>query len=161
VLHTRCEHNKSEGVLRMSIRAATSSDWNAIRQLLAAASLPTDDLTAASTSMFSLHATNEALRGAIALEPRDARNGMIRSLAVSAEARSQGIGQALVAHVEAAARDTGFETLYLLTDSAERFFARRGYARIDRAVAPECIRTHEQFRSLCPASAALMRKVLA
>ena len=50
---------------------------------------------------------------------------------------------------------------YLLTTTAEDFFARRGYVRIARDEAPETIRAAREFADIYPAGSAIMRKVLA
>ena len=50
--------------------------------------------------------------------------------------------------------------LYLLTTTAEEFFARCGYEPIDRSRVPEAIRATAEFQSLCPASSVCMRKRL-
>jgi N-acetylglutamate synthase-like GNAT family acetyltransferase len=50
--------------------------------------------------------------------------------------------------------------IFLLTTTAEAFFARRGYGRIAREHAPESIRTTCEFADICPASSALMVKTL-
>lgn len=139
------------------IRAARADEWEAIKQLLASASLPTDDLTPASISMFSVYENDSRIGGAIAIESRG-QDGLLRSLVVAPSSRHAGIGRSLVAHAEGAARAQGFRALYLLTDSAAEFFAHCGYEKRERAVAPESIRTHAQFSSLCPASAAFMYK---
>jgi len=74
------------------------------------------------------------------LELYDAE-ALLRSLVVRGAARSSGLGTALVAHAENYARLHGVHSLYLLTTTAEAFFARRGYHRIDRTVAPAVIRS--------------------
>jgi len=50
--------------------------------------------------------------------------------------------------------------LYLLTTTAERFFATRGYAGIERERVPDTVRASAEFSALCPASAVVMRKAL-
>jgi amino-acid N-acetyltransferase len=50
--------------------------------------------------------------------------------------------------------------MYLLTTTAETFFERRGYRRVDRTEAPQAIQTTVEFASLCPASSAFMIKRL-
>jgi amino-acid N-acetyltransferase len=54
------------------------------------------------------------------------------------------------------ARAAGHQGVYLLTDSAERYFARHGFRRLERAQAPLEVRESEQFRSQTCASAAVM-----
>lgn len=65
------------------------------------------------------------------------------------------------ADLEARARTSGITELWLLTNDAERFFLRHGYAFAERGEAPAAIVTTEEFAGLCPASAHLMRKRLA
>ena len=52
-------------------------------------------------------------------------------------------------------------SVFLLTTAAQRFFEKLDYAVIDRAAAPVAIRASAQFASLCPETAAVMRKELA
>jgi amino-acid N-acetyltransferase len=52
----------------------------------------------------------------------------------------------------------GVEVVYLLTTTAESFFAHRGYRRIERSQAPESIRSTREFSEICPASSAFMSK---
>jgi amino-acid N-acetyltransferase len=50
--------------------------------------------------------------------------------------------------------------MFLLTTTAETFFERRGYRRVDRSQAPLAIQSTSEFASLCPASSAFMIKQL-
>ena len=50
----------------------------------------------------------------------------------------------------------GIGQLVLLTQTAEQFFARRGYAVIAREAAPAAVQHSAEFRSICPASATCM-----
>lgn len=86
--------------------------------------------------------------------------GLLRSLAVAAAHRNSGLGIGLVSDAEAWAAAHGIGTLYLLTTTAARFFARLGYEQIPRAAAPDVIAATAQFTGLCPASSTLMRKAL-
>jgi N-acetylglutamate synthase-like GNAT family acetyltransferase len=56
----------------------------------------------------------------------------LSSVYVVPERRKDGVGSALVAHAEAAARGLGVARLYLYTDSAEPFYAARGWRTIAR-----------------------------
>jgi amino-acid N-acetyltransferase len=77
---------------------------------------------------------------------------------VAEEYRSQGTGKALVEKLVAAAREAGDGELYLLTLTADRFFARLGFDRVDRAVVPDAIRGTTEFESICPVSSTCMKK---
>jgi amino-acid N-acetyltransferase len=85
---------------------------------------------------------------------------LLRSLVVAPDLRSGGTGSALVAHVERHARERGVRALYLLTTTAEKFFAGRGYRRVDREAIPDPIRSTREFADLCPATAAIMVKAI-
>jgi len=137
-------------------RPATS----AVKALLTQAQLPTSDLSDAHLEHFIGCGSGDGLDGVVGLElyPPYA---LLRSLAVAASERGNGIGSALLADAERYARSRGVAEIYLLTNTAERFFARAGYERIARESAPRAIRETQEFTVLCPASSALMRKRLA
>lgn len=141
-----------------TIRSAVPDDWGAIKQLMDEAALPTDDLSESAAPLFYVHADGSRITGAIALEPLTKQSGMLRSLVVVPDARGRGVGHALVEKVEAAARSRRMTEIFLLTTTAHRFFSRLGYQRLDRDIAPDAVKAHEQFRALCPASAVLMSK---
>jgi amino-acid N-acetyltransferase len=54
----------------------------------------------------------------------------------------------------------GAREIYLLTTTAERFFERLGYARVQREAAPVAIQQTQEFSTLCSSSSALMVKRL-
>ena len=85
---------------------------------------------------------------------------LLRSLAVAPAWQGLGLGSALLAHAEQAARQRGVQALYLLTTTAEAFFARRGYVRLSREAAPPVLHRTAEFAALCPASAVGMTKAL-
>ena len=129
----------------------------AAKALLAAAGLPTADLAAEHFAHFIAAGPAHAPEALIGLQPYG-DVALLRSLVVSPAARGTGYGSALVAEIEAYAQQLGVRELYLLTNSAEAFFSRRGYSSLDRANVPEAIRQTAEFSSLCPASAVCMHK---
>ena len=129
----------------------------AVIGLLQRCGLPTGDVHADLLRHFIGARQGAVLAGTIAVQPLDAI-GLLRSLAVAPEARGHGIGARLCLEAESLARAGGLRTLYLLTSDASRFFEARGYVSCAREAVPEEVRQTEQFRSLCPASAAVMRK---
>ena len=134
-------------------------DVAAVRALLAAAGLPVADLTAASLADFWGCRVGEELAGAIGLE-RYGAVALLRSLAVAPDWQGRGLGAALLAHAERTARQRGITTLYLLTTTAEAFFARRGYVRIPREAALPVLQQTAEFAALCPASAVCLTRPL-
>jgi amino-acid N-acetyltransferase len=68
------------------------------------------------------------------------------------------LGSALTNHAEQYAASKGVRSIYLLTTTAEAFFKRLGYERIERSHAPTSIQQTREFAHLCPASSAFMLK---
>jgi amino-acid N-acetyltransferase len=127
--------------------------------LLEAAGLPASDLTEAHLQHFFFTGTEVAPSALVGLELYG-QDALLRSLVVNAVARTQGLGSALVRHAEGFAAAHEVRALYLLTTTAESYFERRGYRRVDRSDAPPSIRSTREFAGLCPASSALMIKRL-
>jgi amino-acid N-acetyltransferase len=127
--------------------------------LLNTAGLPVSDLTDAHMEHFFYCGAAHAPTGMVGLE-FCGRDALLRSLVVAPAQRNKGLGAALVRHAEAHARSCGARALYLLTTTAQAFFARQGYAAADRAQAPQAIRATREFADICPASSALLVKLL-
>ena len=141
------------------IESATPADLSAIRALLDEAGLPHADIGHGSGVRFWIARAGGNPLGAVGLE-RYGRSGLLRSLVVVPEARGTGLGGRLVDALEESASSGGVHRLVLLTQTAETFFAHRGYAVIGRSDAPAEVRSSAEFRSLCPASATCMAKDL-
>jgi amino-acid N-acetyltransferase len=127
--------------------------------LLEAEGLPASDLTEAHLEHFFFAGSDGAPTGVVGLELYG-HDSLLRSLAVGAAARTQGLGSALILHAEEYAKAHQVRAIYLLTTTAQAYFEQRGYRRIDRAQAPASIQSTREFASLCPASCAFMIKRL-
>ncbi len=88
-------------------------------------------------------------------------HALLRSVAVRPEWRAHGLGQALVRRVVCRAEERGLRAFYLLTMTAEHYFPRFGFERVERGAVPAEIAATLEFRSACPASATAMAKPLA
>ncbi len=95
--------------------------------LLASANLPTADLTEEHCRHFFFVGPHDAPVGLVGVELLG-DVALLRSLVVAPSGRKSGAGSALVRHAENYARLRGARNLYLLTTTAEAFFAKRGYA---------------------------------
>lgn len=124
--------------------------------LLTDCDLPVSDI-AGSTAKFWVLRDGDKIRGCVGLETSNGV-GLLRSLAVSTQYRGRGTGAALVDALEKAARADGVSDLYLITNTAQRFFEGLGYIPVARNDAPRFIAGSRQFTSLCPSSSVLMRK---
>jgi len=82
--------------------------------------------------------------------------GLLRSVAVAPEQRRAGAGTLVVAATLRRMLEDGIRDVYLVTESAERFFTSCGFRTIDRDDVPEKIANHPQITRECPASAPVM-----
>ena len=142
----------------VAVRQADPSDIPGIRELLERNALPITDL-GSSEIHFVVARDGAALLGAGGLEIHGS-TGLLRSIVVADRVRGTGLGRTLVSHVETLAHQRGVEELVLLTETAGAFFARLGYADIERDHAPGSVRKSAEFKSLCPLSARCMQKRL-
>jgi amino-acid N-acetyltransferase len=137
----------------------THPSESAVKRLLAESGLPTADISERHLAHFFGCGSTTELLGVVGIEPLG-DTALLRSLAVLAARRGSGIGSMLVEHAERFARNEGIGSLYLLTATAEKFFARRGYTRIPREDAPPAIRGTKEFSEICPLSSAFLVKHL-
>ena len=142
----------------ITLSAAAPEDLQDARGLLAANALPTEDIVL-HFGHFIIARSAGALVGVVGMECYGS-SALLRSLCVAEEARGQGLGRGLCDEVETRAGVMAVRDLYLLTTTAQRFFEGRGFAVIDRELAPEVIRATAEFQSLCPSTAVCMHKQL-
>ena len=142
-----------------TLRQSTPGDWVATRELLLAADLPVDDLGSERLAGFLIAEDQNVTVGLIGLEVLGTV-GLLRSLVVARSARNSGLGGKLVGALESAAVAAGIAELWLLTIDAENFFQKHDFEIVDRTAAPDEIRRTDEFSTLCPGSAYLMRKML-
>ncbi|WP_188064402.1 arsenic resistance N-acetyltransferase ArsN2 [Sphingobium sp. KCTC 72723] len=140
----------------MIVTALESAALSELATELADAGLPTSDLGGPDRRFFRFE-DNVGIAGYGGMEG-DGPDRLLRSLVVTAGRRSSGLGTAILGAIEKAATEDGVASLYLLTTTAEPFFRRHGYVPTNRADAPDAITGSAEFRSLCPASAALLSK---
>jgi N-acetylglutamate synthase-like GNAT family acetyltransferase len=143
---------------RAALRPARDSDLPAIERLLVDAGLPLAGVAGA-LGTFTVAEAGTEIVGVAGLEVcRD--NALLRSVAVTSEWRSRGLGRMLVTHVIADAEARGIHGLYLLTTTADRYFPSFGFLQVTRGDVPPDVCETEEFRSACPASATVMARPL-
>lgn len=130
-----------------------------IDALLVACDLPIDDLRDNNNVCFFGLRHESELMGVIGIEVCG-DFGLLRSFAISAANRGNGLGQKLVAFSEEWATRSSIKALYLLTTTADTFFERLGYEELSRSEAPRNIAETSQFAGLCPDSSTFMCKAL-
>ena len=143
----------------MKPELARSSDESRVKQLLAECQLPFEDITPSHLQHFLITRQETRFTGVIGLELLGTF-ALLRSLAVGEPFRGQGIASQLTKQAEDYARAHKIESLYLLTTTAESFFAKRGYQTMDRSRVPTAVQETAEFQSICPATAVCMVKTL-
>ncbi len=147
-----------ERVKAMHMTALSDDDLEPLREALILAGLPADDLSLPGRRFFRFRQQDSD----VAFGGIEGAGGdrLLRSLVVLEGRRGQGVGAAVLAALEAFAKNEGVGRVHLLTESATAFFAAHGYQVQERSLAPTSIGATVQFRSLCPASATYLSKRL-
>ena len=140
------------------LQPARPQDREAIVALLEECGLPHQDI-AAHLQHFTVARDGERLVGVIGLEVHGTA-GLLRSLAVPADRRGEGIARRLYAATLALARRLALEQLYCLTTDAQGFFEMLGFRVLSREEVPLVIRETEEFRALCRSDATCMARVM-
>jgi N-acetylglutamate synthase-like GNAT family acetyltransferase len=140
----------------ITIERLADDELGELRRALAGDSLPVDDIGMSDCVFFRI-ATEGDFLGFAGLQGKGTER-LLRSVWITPARRGLGHGAALVAAVEREAHESGCMVLHLLTLTARDFFLRLGYVAADRSQAPKAIATSAEFSTLCPASAAYLRK---
>ncbi|HYK82031.1 MAG TPA: arsenic resistance N-acetyltransferase ArsN2 [Gemmatimonadales bacterium] len=141
-----------------TITAATPADLPAVFELLERSGLPRAGL-AAHVAGALVAREGARIVGTAAVELYG-KAALLRSVAVTAERRREGLGQALTTAVLELARQRGARTVYLLTEAAAGFFTRWGFRAIARTEVDDGVLGSAEFTGACPASAVIMVRAL-
>lgn len=135
----------------MVIEPVTSQTWEEARALVAGAGLPVGDWEPGRQHLWAAVDAGRVV-GVIGWEGFGT-SALVRSLAVDPDRRGRGLGTELYGALEAQARQAGFASLVLLTETADGFFGRQGYRAVARDDLPDGVKSSAEFRDLCPVSA--------
>jgi len=156
---SRTAAEETERGMSAALQVSQRPSLAAAIALLESARLPTGDLTAAHVEHFFFAGPADAPTGLVGLEIFG-DVALVRSLVVAPMHRGSGEGAALLRHAEDHARGRGVREVYLLTTTAEQFFAKHGYRQAPRDSAPAPIRSTREFADICPASSAFLTRRL-
>lgn len=143
-----------------SLRAARADDLAAVQALLRDAQLHLEGLEEQFPQGYVVAESGGALVGAMGVETYG-HFGLLRSAVVAPSLRGTGLGKQLTANRIAWARAWRLESLYLLTVTAEPFFAHLGFSKLPRASAPAEVQKSLEFAKLCGSTSVCMRLDLA
>jgi amino-acid N-acetyltransferase len=142
-----------------TIERARRDDLASVLALLERHGLPIDGASSMEDSLVVARLDGEIV-GAAGLELY-ADGALLRSVVVDGSVQGQGLGLRLTEAALTLARTRRAPTVFLLTTTADGFFPRFGFERIDRDDVPDSVQQSVEFQSACPASAIVMRKSLA
>jgi len=142
----------------MQITKATAQSRNEITDLLQSQQLPTDDLPSVLTDFYTV-VDNGKVVGLIGMK-RYNSYGLLRSMVVHPDYRNKQIAATLVKMLEEEATSSGITAMYLLTETADKYFSNKGYITITRDEVPDEVKGSSKFSHVCPVSAVVMRKAL-
>lgn len=85
--------------------------------------------------------------------------GLLRSLAIHPSIQAKGNGQQMVGRIEEYSAEKGIYNIYLLTETAEKYFQKLGYKIIPREEADPRIKQSIEFTTLCPSAPVMMKRL--
>ena len=135
-----------------------ATDLAQLENLLRENKLPSDDCAAQLDAFFGIFDAARLI-AAGGLEVRG-EHALLRSIVVDPEFRSTGLAARLTEFFIAEATSHGLQSLFLLSETADRYFSRFGFEPVPRDQAPTTIVKTRQFADLCPQSAVFMRLTL-
>jgi N-acetylglutamate synthase-like GNAT family acetyltransferase len=138
------------------IRPATEQDYPQVCALLQSESLPIIDLEKELPHFF-VKMQNDSIIGSIGLELYE-RSALLRSMIVNPANRNKGIASELVHELASYAKEKGVKNLFLITNTAENYFQKQGFIRIERENVEKEVLQSKEFNGLCPASSVIMMK---
>ena len=136
------------------IRSATHLDFSEVCNLLELQNLPTADLPT-SLAHFLVEEMDGRIVGSIGLELYGTA-ALLRSMAVSPSHRNKGIASKLVSQLIIAAGEKRVRSIYLITNTAELYFKKRGFVQISKDEVENEVLASGEFNGLCPASSTVM-----
>jgi amino-acid N-acetyltransferase len=142
----------------MDITEAIPKDEERIRALLRSQQLPSEDLPEGLPNFYVAHYDDE-VAGIIGMQLYGAY-ALLRSMVVHPAYRNRRIAEDLVKLLEQKAFALGISFIYLLTETAESYFKKKGYERVTRQEVPAELLASSEFSHVCPISAMVMRKQL-
>ena len=129
-----------------SITPAMPGDMRAILDLVDAVHLPPEGIAEA-MEYFWVARTGERIVGTVGLEVYDDM-ALLRSLAVTPACQRTGLGRALTETALAYLTTRQFRAVYLLTTTAEAFFARHDFCFVERDAVPASVQQSVEFQGI-------------
>jgi amino-acid N-acetyltransferase len=137
-------------------RQATERDTADIRSLLESQKLPTETVGTTMTE-FYLAVENEAIVGVAGFEYYN-EDVLLRSVAVPTSLQNKQFGSQMVDWMISLAKQKNVKRIVLLTETASKFFAKKGFIAVDRSsIKNQLMKKSSQLGSCCCSLAICMK----
>ncbi len=143
----------------LSINKANLTDLGGILALLTIVNLPIEGVKEHLDNFLVAKDSGATVKGCIGLELYK-EYALLRSAAVHPENQGQGIGKKLTKAIISLAKQLGIQKLYLITDTAKRFFRKEGFALVSRDEIPVSVTESVEFTFSCAKTGVSMIKEL-
>lgn len=140
-----------------TIRQGARKDFAAIRTLLSDNQLPLIGV-AEHIEEFIIAEQTEVIGVMGALQEN--RKGLIRSFAVVAALRKNGVGLAILQTMKERLKQQGVKEVYLLTETARDYFKKQGFTEITREEMPQTLLKESGLDQACPCSSYCLKYLL-
>jgi amino-acid N-acetyltransferase len=144
------------GGATISIGPACGGDLDAIKRLLVGSLLPSRDV-GGTNQRFIVASENGRLIGCAGLQVAG-QDGLVRSMAVHWTRRNAGLGSRLHERLLFEAVLAGVRTLYVVTTTAEDFFAGHGFRKVAAHAVPPQLQASEEFTAFVPGGSTVMSR---
>ena len=145
------------------IERAMEFDHAAIVVLLKKVGLPPDGIKPHLENFLIIRhseavAGPEFLIGLVGIEVYS-ESALLRSLAIHPDYQGLGLGTRLVDSIIEVAKGMSVNRLFLLTDTAEEYFKKKGFINVTRDQVPNEMKQSVEFTTLCTSSPSLMLEI--
>ena len=131
-----------------------NTDYDIIRELLKTNKLPYEDIISSKVDFITSQPDGN-LAGCIGIE-KYGEDGLLRSFAVDDKYKNKGIGKDLLNELISKSKSEGIKKLHLLTTTADKYFAKKGFRNSERSNAPKAILNSKEFSEICPSNSVYM-----
>jgi amino-acid N-acetyltransferase len=153
------DHTAAPSATTTSIGPASGGDLDGIKRLLIGSLLPSRDVGGAS-QRFIVASEAGRLLGCAGLQV-SGEDGLVRSMAVHWTRRNAGLGTRLHQRLLFEATLAGVKRLYVVTATAEDFFAGHGFKKIAAKDVPVELQASEEFTAFAPGGGTVMSRAVA
>ena len=140
----------------LKVSKVDAFDLDKIKQLLKINELSLEDLKDHLSNFLKIE-NSDGLIGVIGLEIYG-NYALLRSFAVHPDYQSNGIGKSLMKRLIKKSKILDIKEIYLFTTTAEKYFVKYGFKKIELTEVNPSVKESSQFRGSCPKSATIMKK---